>query len=58
MSAAKIIEELPKLSPAEVRLVRQRLIELAALNDDVAHCDQAALEGAMMLDRLERNFSV
>ena len=53
MSAAEIINELPKLSAAEVRLVRQRLLELAAQTEDVALCDQAALEGAMILDRLE-----
>jgi hypothetical protein len=53
VSAAQIIEELPKLSEADMRLVRQRLIELAAQTEDVALCDQAALEGAMMLDRLE-----
>ena len=53
MSAAEIINELPRLSEAEVRLVRQRLIELAAQTEDVALCDQAALEGAMILDRLE-----
>jgi len=53
VSAAQIIEELPKLSEADMHQVRQRLIELAAQTEDVALCDQAALEGAMMLDRLE-----
>lgn len=53
VSAAEIIDELSRLSEAEVRLVRQRLIELAAQNEDVGLCDQAALEGAAMLDRLE-----
>ncbi|MGD0208347.1 MAG: hypothetical protein ABSC89_12145 [Verrucomicrobiota bacterium] len=41
MSAAEILSELPKLT------------ELAAENGDIALCDQAALEGAMMLDRRE-----
>ena len=36
-----------------MRLVRQRMLELAASNEDVAICDNAALEGAMMLDRME-----
>ena len=53
MSATEIISELPKLTEAERRKVRQKLSELAAQNEDVALCDQAALEGAMMLDRLE-----
>ena len=53
MSAAEIISELPKLTQAELRLVRQRLLELAAQNPDIELCDQAALEGAMMLDRIQ-----
>ena len=54
MSANEIISELPKLSRAELRLVRQRLVELAAENQDVEMCDQAALEGALMLDGMEK----
>jgi hypothetical protein len=54
VSANEIISELPKLSRAELRLVRQRLVELAAENQDVEMCDQAALEGALMLDRMEK----
>jgi len=53
VSASEIIKELPKLSAAELRLVRQRLVELAAENRDVEICDQAALDGALMLDRME-----
>jgi hypothetical protein len=53
VSAAEIINELPKLSEAELRLVRRRLLELAAQNQDVELCNQAALEGAVMLDRME-----
>jgi hypothetical protein len=53
MSATEIINELPKLTEAELRLVRQRLLELAAQNQDIELCNQAALEGAMMLDRME-----
>lgn len=55
MSAADIINELPKLTEAELRSVRQRLLELAAQNEDIALCDQAAQEGAVMLDRLEED---
>jgi hypothetical protein len=54
VSASDIINELPKLSEADLRLVRQRLVELAAENQDIAMCDQAALEGALMLDRMEK----
>jgi len=51
----EIINELPKLTEAELKSVRQRLLELAAHNEDVALCDQAALEGAAMLDRMEED---
>jgi hypothetical protein len=53
MSAAEIIDELPRLSEAERRLVHQRLIELAAQNEGVELCNQSALEGATMLDPSE-----
>jgi len=53
MSAAEILNELPKLTEAERRAVRQRLLELAEENEAVALSNQAALDGAMMLDRLE-----
>jgi hypothetical protein len=53
MSAAQIIEELPKLSEPERRAVRQKLLELGAENRDVKLCNQSALEGAQMLDRME-----
>ena len=46
MSAAEILKELPKLTEAERRAVRQKLLELAQVNEAVALCDQAALEGA------------
>jgi hypothetical protein len=55
MSAMEIINELPKLTEAELRSVRQRMLELAARNEDVALCDQAALDGAVMLDRMEED---
>ncbi|PYJ83475.1 MAG: hypothetical protein DME22_15685 [Verrucomicrobia bacterium] len=53
MSVTEIINELPKLTEAELRLVRQRLLELAAQNQDIELCNQAALDGAMMLDRMQ-----
>jgi hypothetical protein len=53
VSAAEIISELPKLSEAERRAIRQVLLEIANQNEDVAICNQTALEGALMLDRLE-----
>ena len=53
MSATEILNELPKLTEAERRAVRQKLSELASENEDLAICNQAALDGAMMLDRME-----
>jgi hypothetical protein len=53
VSATEILNELPKLTEAERRAVRQMLLELAEQNEDVAACNQAALEGAMMFDRME-----
>jgi hypothetical protein len=53
VSATEIIQELPKLSPAERRTVRRVLSDLAAKDEDVQLCNQAATEAAMMFDRME-----
>ena len=53
MSATEIIAELPRFNEAERRVVRERLSELAAQNEDIALCNHAATDAAMMLDRLE-----
>ena len=53
MSATEIIKELPGLSEADRRAIREVLLEIANANPDVALCNQTALEGAMMLDRME-----
>ena len=53
MSAAQIIDELPRLTEAERRAGRERLLELAQENEDIAACNQAALDGALLLDRME-----
>ena len=53
MSASEIIKELPNLSEAERRAIREGLLEIANQEPDVALCNQAALEGALMLDELE-----
>jgi hypothetical protein len=53
MSAAEIINELPKLTGADRRAIRQVLLEIANQNQDVALCNQSVMEGAMMLDRKE-----
>ena len=53
MSAIEIINELPRLTEAERRAVREKLSELAAQNEDIELCNQAALQGAIMLDRME-----
>ena len=53
MSVAQIIDELPKLTPADLLTVRRKLIEISEENEDVALCDLAALEGAQLLDKME-----
>lgn len=53
MSAAQIIDELPKLSESERRAIRNKLVELEAQNEEIARCNQSALEGAVTLDRME-----
>jgi hypothetical protein len=53
VSATEIIQELPKLSPAERRTVRRVLSDLAAKEEDVQLCNQVATEAAMIFDRME-----
>ena len=53
MSAAQIIDELPKLTPADLLAVRRKLMEISEENEGVALCDAAALEAAQILDRME-----
>ena len=52
MSASEIINEVPKLSEAERRAIRQVLLEIANQDEGIAVCNQTALEGALLLDRL------
>ena len=54
MSVSQIIDELPSLTPADLRAVRRKLVELSEENEDIALCDAAALEAAQELDRLEQ----
>ena len=53
MSAAEIIRELPKLTEQERRAIRQTLLDLANQDEGIAACNQSALEGAVLLDRME-----
>ena len=53
MSAAEIIEELPRLTETDRRAIRQKLVEIANADPDVALCNQSASEGAMLLDWME-----
>src|SRR5438132_13425492 len=55
VSASEIIEELPKLSEAERRAVRERLLQIANQDPEVALCNQSALDGARVLDRMEHD---
>ena len=53
VSASEIIKELPKLSEADRRAIRDGLLEIANQDSDVAMCNQAALDGVLMLDHME-----
>ena len=53
MSATDIIKELPRLTEADRRHIREVLLEIANENPDVALCNQSALDGAQLLDRME-----
>ena len=53
MSANEIIRELPRLTEADRRHIREVLLEIANENPDIALSNQSALEGAQLLDRME-----
>ena len=53
MSTTEILEAMPKLSLPELKAIRRKLQELADENDEVALCDEAALDGARIFDRME-----
>ncbi len=53
MSVSEIVKSLPKLSEAECRVIRKELLEITNRDPDVALCNQAALDGALMLDQME-----
>jgi len=57
VSASEIIKELPKLSEAERRAIREGLLEIANREPDVALCNQAAIEGTLILDRMENEYT-
>ena len=53
MSVAEIIKALPSLTEAERRAIREMLLEIANQDPEVAACNQTALDGAKLLDRME-----
>ena len=53
MSLAEIIKEIPKMTDSDRRAIREVLLEIANDDPDVALSNQAALEGAVLLDRME-----
>ena len=53
MSVTEIMAELPLLTEEERRSVRERLLEIANSDEGVAACNEAALQGAIMLDKME-----
>jgi hypothetical protein len=53
MSVAEIIKELPRLTERERREIRATLLEIANMDPEIAACNQTALQGAFLLDRME-----
>lgn len=53
MSTAEIIKELPRLTEEDRRIVREKLLELALEQEEIAQCDAAAVAGAQLLDQME-----
>lgn len=53
MSASELVKELPKMSEAERRAIREVLLQIANDDPDIALCIATTTEGALMLDRLE-----
>ena len=49
----EIIQQLPKLTPAERRAIQDKLRDLALEDDEVRLCDAAAVAGAQLLDQME-----
>lgn len=54
VSASEIIKALSKLS---VAAIREGLLEIANQEPDVGLCNQAALDGALILDRMENEYT-
>ena len=52
MSLVEIIEELPELTHHQMRELCQRIIALVAEREDLAICDQSALESFALLDQM------
>ena len=53
MSVSEIVAELPKLSSADLLVLRRKLMEISDENSEIAAADASALAGAQLLDRME-----
>jgi hypothetical protein len=53
MSMAEILDELPRLSVSERRVLSRKLLELETEREDLESCNAAAREGFSMLDEME-----
>jgi hypothetical protein len=55
MNATQIIKYLPKLSKSERQKIFDALIRIHGELEDVAVCNKSALEGALLMDKLEKS---
>jgi len=53
MSAAEIIDELPRLNEAERRAISRRILELAAIQEEMKLADDLLLAACQETDRRE-----
>ncbi len=53
MSVAEIIQEIPRLSLAERRMLATKLLELEPDREAMALCDHMTDEALLVLDRME-----
>jgi hypothetical protein len=55
MSVAEIIQEIPRLSLPERRMLTNKLLELEPGRETLEMCDQLADEALKILDRMEED---
>ncbi len=53
MTVEQVIEELPRLSYQDRRVLCRKIIEIESEEEDIAMCEENARQGFAMLDEME-----